>query len=121
MQIKINNKTYPVNFSLAAFKNFCKIKNIDYPQLDILLEEMLTKPLNVQTSEDFGLLIICGVKNALRIEKRLNDFDLDIDDAVDLVQDKTEMAKVFEVLIETLPEPEKTEQQGNAQPPKENH
>lgn len=116
-QITINNKQYPVDFSIAALKNFCKKKKIDFPDFDKLLTKLLTQNLSVDVAEDVGLLVLCGVENALRKQRRLNDFDLLPDDGVDIFDNTEQLNIVFTELASALPQPEtekETEEQGNA-------
>lgn len=125
-EVTINNRKYPIDFSLAAVRNFCNLKKIDYHEYDTLLIKILSEPLSVQGSEDLGNLILCGVKNALRINRMPDEFDLLLDDGIDVIADKEQVQIVFDLLINANPEAEqeeaaKTDDVGNQITPKENH
>ena len=103
MNININDKSYPIKFGTAALRLFCKEKKMTIDQLFKWLKTIDFKKMDFDQFDDVVVLIYCGIKDGLRIEKRVDDFDLEIEDFYDFLDNGGDMAEIFAELSESMP------------------
>ena len=68
--ITINNKQYPITFSLASVRAFCREKGIDYLNefSELFNKKDLENP-TIEVLDNICLLILCGIKEGCRKEQ----------------------------------------------------
>lgn len=104
MEINIKEKKYPIHFGTAALRLFCKEKKISIDEMFKWLKSIDMKKMDFDKFDDIVLLIFSGIKDGLRREGRKNDFDLELDDFYDYLDDGGDLEAVFSELQESMPE-----------------
>ena len=120
-ELKINEKTYWVDFGLNAIRHYCKLKNIELFQFDDSLKAIVNDKFSIDALENLALITQLAIENGMR-RKNL-EVNVSQDDVIDWMSDKSITGKdIIEIMANGLPKPDekKKKDKGEKKPQAKN-